>query len=261
VSIDPALAKALHIVRMTRSELDATEAHDHEVWQTSSIDALLDGEYEGDLTFAELAAHGDLGIGTVQHLDGEMVALDGEFFNITADGAVHRVDPTQQTPFAVLCRFRPEHHLTISEPTAFDALTSLIDAVTPPDQLIVAVRVDGAFRELRLRSVPGQHKPYPPLSDVVASQSEWRIAEARGSLIGFRFPADAQGIDVAGYHLHFISDDRVTGGHVIDITVVDAAVLLDGSSDLHLEVPAGVTVGDGDTSALKGAVIRAVEGR
>jgi acetolactate decarboxylase len=99
------------------------------------------------------------------------------------------------------------------------------------------------------------------LSDVVAHQREWRIDEARGSLVGFRFPDDAQGIDVAGYHLHFIADDRSTGGHVIDITAVDAVVHLDGSSDLHLEVPAGVRVGDGDTSALKGAVIRAVEGR
>ena len=35
-------------------------------------------------------------------------------------------------------------------------------------------------------------------------------------MLGFRFPAYAEGIEVAGYHLHFISDDRARGGHVLD---------------------------------------------
>jgi len=260
MTVDPALAKALHIVRLSRAEFDYDRTRDHDIWQTSSIDALLDGEYEGDLTFEELAAHGDLGIGTVQHLDGEMVALDGEFFNITADGRVHAVDPATRTPFAVVCRFRPDSSTAVPENTVLHELTRLIDEHAPPNQPIIAIRVDGTFGDLHVRSVPRQHRPYPPLTDVVAQQSEWTIDEANGSVVGFRFPESAQGIDVAGYHLHFLSDDRATGGHVIDLTVVEGTLLLDGASDLHLEVPAGVRVGDADTSTLKGSVIRSVEG-
>jgi len=261
MTVDPALAKALHIVRLSRAQFDHDRSQDHDVWQTSSIDALLDGEYDGDLTFAELAAHGDLGIGTIQHLDGEMVALDGEFFNITADRRVHPVAPATRTPFAVVCRFRPDSSTAVPAQTTLEQLTSLIDEHATPSQPIVAIRVDGTFRDVKVRSVPRQHKPYPPLSDVVAQQSEWTIDEANGSVVGFRFPASAQGIDVAGHHLHFLSDDRTTGGHVIDLTVVHGTLLLDGASNLHLEVPEGVRVGDADTSTLKGAVIRSVEGR
>ena len=261
MTVDPALAAALHIVRLDRDAFDRDTSAGHDIWQTSSIDALLDGEYEGDLTFAELAAHGDFGIGTVQHLDGEMVALDGEFFNITHDGVVHRVAPETCTPFAVLCHFQPGAPIPIDHALTLAELARVVDEMAPPDRPIVAIRVDGAFGPVRLRSVPGQVKPYPPLTRVVAQQREWTIERATGSLVGFRFPDAAQGIDVAGAHLHFLSDDRTVGGHVIDLTVLDGTISLDGSSNLHLEVPAGVRVGDADTTGLKGAIIRSVEGR
>ena len=263
--VDSRLASALHIQRMRRAEFDRDPATDHVIWQTSSIDALLDGEYEGDLTFGELAAHGDFGIGTVQHLNGEMMAIDGEFFNVTASGAVNRVPPSERTPFAVVCHFAPGPPRHLQGPLSFGQLTAYLDAhlgdFGHADDPVLALRVDGRFAALHLRSVPGQNTPYPPLAEVVAHQIEWAVPEATGSLIGFRFPDYAQGIDVAGYHLHFISDDRTIGGHVIDLTLIEGQARLDGSSDLHLEVPAGVQVNEADPSGLKGSVIRAVEGR
>lgn len=258
--IDTRLASALHVHRLTRDEFDHDPVARHLVWQTSSIDGLLDGVYEGDLTIGELGAHGDLGIGTVQHLDGELVALDGEFFTIIADGSVHRVEPSTRTPFAVVCRFSPGDPIAIDGPLDLPALTDRIDLAAGTDAPVVAVRVDGTLRDVHVRSVARQHPPYPPLAEVVAHQTEWTVPEIHGSIIGFRFPDYAQGIDVAGYHLHVISDDRRTGGHLLGLTVVGATLRIDRSSELHLEVPAGVVVGDADTSAAKHDAIRAVEG-
>jgi acetolactate decarboxylase len=50
------------------------------LFQVSTIDALLAGAYDGDITFKELGKHGDFGLGTFQSLDGEMVELDGSFY-------------------------------------------------------------------------------------------------------------------------------------------------------------------------------------
>lgn len=47
------------------------------IFQTSTINALVESVYDGDVTFAELARHGDFGLGTLNALYGEMVALDG----------------------------------------------------------------------------------------------------------------------------------------------------------------------------------------
>jgi acetolactate decarboxylase len=74
-------------------------------WQNSTIDALLDGNYDGDVTFDELRKHGDFGLGTFDALDGEMLAVGGAFYQVRSNGNVHRVDPKQLTPFSVMTFF------------------------------------------------------------------------------------------------------------------------------------------------------------
>lgn len=261
-TIDPSLVRALVIRRQGRTEFDGDRAgtNEHVLWQTSSIDALLDGAYDGDLTLAELLAHGDLGIGTVQHLDGELVVIGGRAFRVAADGTVDEPDLGTRTPFAVVCRFTPGPPIEVEGPQSLAELTAAITAAAPADEPVVAVRVDGDFGPLHLRSVARQHPPYPSLAEVVRHQTEWTVDRATGSIVGFRFPDDAQGLDVAGFHLHFLSDDRTVGGHVIDATLRRGRLLVDGAHELHLEVPAGTLVDEADTSAAKAAAIRAVEG-
>lgn len=253
------LASALHVHRLTRDELRHDPVARHLVWQTSSIDALLDGAYEGDVTIGDLEAHGDLGIGTVQHLDGEMVVIDGDAFTVKVDGSVHREAPSTCTPFAVVCRFTPDPPVALRTPLDLAGFTGWIDEVAGADAPVLAVRFDGVLRDVHVRSVARQQPPYRPLAEVTAEQVEWTLPELRGSIVGFRFPDYAQGIDVAGYHLHVISDDRRAGGHLLGVTAFEGDLLLDRSSDLHLEIPVGVQVGEADLSDAKRAVIRAIE--
>src|ERR1700749_1861638 len=104
--LDERWIKSLHVESMRRADLHAWGEH-HVLFPGSTIGALLDGAYEGDLSFAELAEHGDLGLGTLNRLDGEMIALDGEFLRADVDGAVTPVEPGERTPFAVVTRFSP----------------------------------------------------------------------------------------------------------------------------------------------------------
>src|SRR5204863_2545700 len=97
--LDERLVKALHVSALREQELHA-EHEPHVLFQASTIGALLDGAYEGDVTFAELAEHGDLGLGTLNALDGEMIAVDGGFYRADVDGAVSEVDPGTRTPIA-----------------------------------------------------------------------------------------------------------------------------------------------------------------
>ena len=57
------------------------------VFQSSTINALLKGVYDGEVSFGELKRNGDFGIGTFNALDGEMIGLDGTFYQIKVDGA------------------------------------------------------------------------------------------------------------------------------------------------------------------------------
>ena len=49
-----------------------------------------------------LREHGDFGLGTFEGLDGELVAVDGDFFRIRDDGALHPVDDEVLSPYAMV---------------------------------------------------------------------------------------------------------------------------------------------------------------
>lgn len=208
-----------------------------EVYQFSTIGALLDGVYDGDVTVAEILRHGDFGLGTFNHLDGEMVVLDGVCYRVRADGAATRADPADRTPFAAVTHFYPDFEFDIAEPTGRAAVTDAIDRRIPSANLIYAVRITGRFRTLHTRTVMAQQRPYPPLTQATEGQAETVFTDATGTLVGFRTPDFEQGISVAGYHLHFLDAERTGGGHVLDFELERGRVAVGGAAELHLSLP------------------------
>lgn len=90
---------------------------------------------------------------------------------------------------------------------------------------------------MRTRTVMAQHEPYPPLSVVTEAQQISEFTDVSGTLAGFRMPEYEQGISVAGYHLHFIDDDRRRGGHCLEFELDRGSVAMGCSSELHLSLP------------------------
>src|SRR4051794_16896185 len=168
--LDERLITALHVEALRRDELTA-EHEAHVLFQASTIGALLDGAYDGDVTFAELAEHGDLGLGTLNGLDGEMIAVDGSFLRADSNGVIGEVDPSERTPFAVLTWFKPTVEIQVDEPISHDALLALTDEPLPDGTVACAVRIDGSFESVHARSVPRQEPPYRPLAEVVGTQT------------------------------------------------------------------------------------------
>lgn len=207
------------------------------VCQVSTINALMGGSYDGDMTLAELREFGDTAIGTFDALDGEMVCVDGQFFRIGADGNVHSASSDIKTPFAVIAFFAPYSRIELLEVDNIDELKGFLDANVPSKNIFYAVKVTGTFDYLKMRSVPDQTKPYPPLSEVVKTQPVFERRGIRGTLVGFRAPAYTKGICVTGYHFHFISDDRTCGGHVLDCAIDKGTARLDDKYGFSLKLP------------------------
>jgi len=245
--IDDRLIGALHVRALTRSGLDHDAATEHTVVQAGTLEALMAGGYDGDASLAELLRLGTLGIGTVQALNGELIIVDGQAWSAHADRTVHALAPTVMTPFAVVVPFSPSATSTVESPLDFDQLHEALDALAPQDAPVIAVRIDGVFTDLVLRSVERQTKPYKPLREVVAHQSEWRVERASGTVVGFRFPDATAGVEVPGHHLHFLSDDRTLGGHIISISLENGRLAVDPCHDLHVELPPGMELGQPGT--------------
>jgi acetolactate decarboxylase len=241
--IDERLTRALHVETLRRGDLHA-EDEPHVLFQASTIGALLDGAYEGDVSFGELAEHGDLGLGTLNGLDGEMIALDGRFFRADLDGDINEVAARERTPFSVVVPFAPRVEVSLDEPLGHPELLARLDEALPEGTTACAVRLDGAFELVRARSVPRQSPPYRPLTEVVADQHVFELRDVSGTVVGFRFPDYSEGIEVSGYHLHFISEDRSRGGHVLECATRAVSAKLDPSTDLHVELPPGVDLSE-----------------
>jgi acetolactate decarboxylase len=257
--LDERWIRSLHVGTLREEELHA-EREAHVLFQASTIGALLEGAYDGDLSFAELAEHGDLGLGTLNGLDGEMIALDGRFYRADVDGVVGEVAAEARTPFAVVTRFEPTVDTRVAGPLDHDALLAKLDELIPAGAASCAIRIDGQFESVRARSVPRQSPPYRLLTDVVAEQHVFELAGAAGTMLGFRFPAYVEGIEVSGYHLHFISEDRGRGGHVLGSRCGDTLrVRLDPSSDLHIELPPGIELADPELAASTHDAVERVE--
>jgi acetolactate decarboxylase len=257
--LDERWIKSLHVESMRHADLHA-ERDAHVLFQASTIGALLDGSFDGDLTFAELGERGDLGLGTLNGLDGEMIALDGEFLRADVDGAVTPVGPGERTPFAVVTRFEPTVDAELAAGLDHEAALAAIDALAPPGESSFAVRIDGHFTSVRARSVPRQEPPYRPLAEVVADQHVFELTDVEGTMVGFRFPAFVEGIEVAGYHLHFVDAERRRGGHVLGSQAAGALrVRIDPADDLHVELPPAIDLADPDLAAATHAAIDAAE--
>jgi len=192
--------------------------------QCSTIDALMQGIYDGPATFAEVGKHGDFGIGTVNHLDGEMIGLDGKFFQIRSDGSVHRLQPTAKTSFATVCFFKGTHGAVVPELRSFSTLQQWLDNRLGSRNHFWAIKIHGDFPLIRARSISRQKPPYLPLAEVARTESIFEARQVTGTLVGFRSPPYVRGLNVPGYHFHFLSGDGFFGGHLLGCRIRVAKV-------------------------------------
>ncbi|MGC9967703.1 MAG: acetolactate decarboxylase [Syntrophobacteraceae bacterium] len=205
--------------------------------QLSTIDALLSGIYDGKMSMQQLKAYGDIGLGTFNALDGEMVLVDGTVYQVSADGTVHVPGPAETTPFMAVTFFESDREKTLPSGIDMKQLTDEIDAVLPTPNLIYALRIEGSFKKVRTRSVPKQNKPYQPLTEIVKNQPTFDFENVEGVIVGLRCPPFMKGINVPGYHLHFLTKDRKAGGHVLGLTVDHAVAKVDQISNFYMILP------------------------
>ncbi len=205
------------------------------IYQVSTMAALKQGEYEGFVPFKELGKHGDFGMGTVTGLDGEMIGVDGSFYQITADGKVHSIDESVKAPFAIVTFFKPDAKVSVQDIDDMAALQELSDSHFPgKDTVFYAIKVDGHFKYMKARSVPKQQKPYPGLEDALKNQTVFELRNVRGTMVGFRFPGYIGGVNAAGFHFHFLTADKNAGGHVLDCAIENAEIASQAISRLNL---------------------------
>ena len=215
---------------------DALEVEHATLFQVSTAGALVRGIYDGVITVGELKQHGNFGLGTFDGLDGEMLALDGRFYQIHASGAVSEAGDAARVPFAVVTLFQAEREAELGEVEGLGQLAAELDGMCRTANLFCAARVEGRFRRVRTR-VACKAKPGETLVAATAHQAEFEFADVAGSLVGFWSPAYARTIAIGGWHLHFLTADRTGGGHVLACEGTGFHATVQELADVRIALP------------------------
>lgn len=221
---------------VSKALADYFDVAHHTLYQVSTATALVEGIYQGAVRVGTLREHGDLGLGTFEDLDGEMVIVDGHFFQVRGDGSVREVDDGVLSPFAAITRFAPEPAVTLDECPDMSHLTSRFDRLRHSDNILFALRVDGKFDYVHTRAMCRTEEGVP-LVRAAAVQPEFEFRDVSGTLVGFWTPEYAKMFNVPGYHLHFVSTDRTHGGHLLQCRGANLRLQIQREGDYHLALP------------------------
>ena len=185
---------------------------------------------------ATLRDHGDLGLGTFEGLDGEMVIVEGHLYQVCSDGSVREVHDNVLSPFAAVTAFSADNTITLDDCPNLSQLTPHFDAMRSSDNFFFALKVDGSFEYIHARAMR-RTKEGVPLVQAAAVQPEFDFQNISGTLVGFWTPEYAKSLNVPGYHLHFISADRAHGGHVLQCRGKNLRLQIQREGDYHIVLP------------------------
>lgn len=219
------MLSGLYILTVSKAQTTVNENRDT-LFQISPFNTFSTGKYDGVTSFSELAKHGDFGIGTLNGLNGEMIALNGVFYQIPVDGVPVKISSSALTPYATVTFFDADQTFQV-EGLTYSELISYVGQALPDDQKIYAIKVSGIFEYAKTRSVPIQTQPYPDLTEAVSHQVVFNLTRVSGTAVGFYFPQSMSGVDFSGYHLHFLTEDFSAGGHLLDCIITNATVEID----------------------------------
>ena len=246
VHLPPALAQQLGARRKQTGQtlsaivIQALERllgdEDQTVFQTSTVNALMEGASTGDMTMGELKTHGDFGLGTFDGLDGEMIELDGKVFQVRADGHAHPVEDSARTPFATVSFFKADESARLDRPCDQPAMLAAVAAMLPSQNIFHALRIEGRFDYVKTRAVAKQDKSVG-LEQAAREEPIFEFNDVEGTIVGFFTPDYLRGVNVPGYHLHFITADRTAGGHMLDCRTKDVTIKIHHTPEFELGTP------------------------
>ena len=106
----------------TGKQLDTTNANNDNIFAYSVFAGLANKVYNGEISVAALKQKGVLGLGTYNGLDGEMVVLNGHFYQVDATFNVQEKNDASKSPFAVVKFFQVDTAINLKEISNYQEL-------------------------------------------------------------------------------------------------------------------------------------------
>ncbi|KAA0992791.1 acetolactate decarboxylase [Dyadobacter aurulentus] len=222
--------------RLTQKNIETSLADQDFMYQYSIIDALMAGVFDGDLNIAGLKTKGDFGVGTFNKVDGELMINNGRVYQVLHNGSVKEASDSDSTSAAFVKFFKADTIITITgENLSYEKIQEhLVDILNP--NAIYALRITGKFSQMTTRAASPAKPPYKTLSEhLKTNQAVFELKETHGICNGFLLPPYLARTNVPGFHLHYVSDDLKSGGHIFKFTTNSVRVEIDQAKGFTIE--------------------------
>ena len=213
----------------------------NKMYQVSTLQALALGYSRAVINVEELLQEGDTGLGTFEDVNGEMIVMEGQCFRADQNGNVTVVSPETGVPFGAVARLYGEQQFPLVNKSDITSvrteLTRKIEERFGLNSMQV-VKIDGVFDKVDARSEAPYRSHHVTLKEVLSqTQKAFLFENIRGSLVGVYFPDYMDGINIPGWHLHFLSEDRSKGGHVFDVSIREGVAKVDKITNIYINLP------------------------
>lgn len=213
-----------------------------QLYQFGHADAFVNGLYKGILPVDKLESQGDFGLGAPDMVDGELTLNEGKVYQTTADGRTFETSKAMKIPFAMVTFFKPDTTVVLKKVGSLDDLYTQLSQQLKNKNAMYAIRIKGTFDMIKTRAFPPvEERNIIPLAQLLDKQQFFDYQATKGSLIGFWMPSYLAGVNITGFHFHFLSSDTKHGGHLLQ-AASSQKVLVEISrlEDFLLHVPEGV---------------------
>ncbi|KFE96924.1 acetolactate decarboxylase [Chryseobacterium luteum] len=187
------------------------------LYQYGIAEAFIGGLYKGTLSLEDVKSKGDFGLGAPDMLDGELTVLDGQVYQTKATGQTVTPGDQFKTSLSFVTFFKPDHIFIIKNKVNHHSALQEISKNIQGKNSMFAIKITGKFTHVKTRAFPPVEKePFPALTSISHQQKIFDYSDTEGTLVGFYLPEYLNGINIKGFHFHFISSDGKQGGHVLD---------------------------------------------
>lgn len=215
-----------------------------QLYQISTLQALMLGYSKSVVSVEQILRHGDTGLGTFEDVNGEMIIIDHQVYKADNTGHVTKAHLKQGIPFAAIASLEGAKEFTIKSGDSIEDLKQQLNIIVDEDfgiNSMYVVRMDGHFKKVSARSEKGQRSHHIELLEILKkNQQDFVFEDISGSLVCLYFPDYMDGINAAGWHFHFVSDDRTKGGHVFDIVFDELKACRKQLLNVQIQLPTDI---------------------
>ena len=224
------------------------------MFQVSTLQSLALGYTRAVMTVGELMQHGETGLGTFEDVNGEMIVIDGKCYRAMDDGRITEGGDERGVPFASVAYMDNCREFELSGDYTMESLKAELNNRIEEDfglNSMHVIQIHGTFEKIYARSELPYRAHHVTLKDMLdITQTSFEFSNIRGSLVGVYYPDYMDGINAAGWHLHFVNDERNKGGHVYEIKMTSGKVRLAKKTRIDIQLPKDPAF---DTYSLKSA--------